>query len=69
MSGVSSPTNAEIMRTFHLFSDRWPMLCTEHGVFSVRRVDMATQKCPVCLKGLVLFPEGTIPVWDEKEVR
>ena len=65
MNRVSTPTNEEIIRTFHLFSDRQSMLCSKHGVFLDLVMDL-TPKCPICMKGLERVPSGTIPVYDEK---
>lgn len=70
MIAVSSPTNAEILRTFHLFADRWSMLCTKHGVFLASRVDMEYgfryYKCPVCRSLMSFVPDGKMPVYDER---
>lgn len=63
----STPSNAEIMEVIKDYAWTYDFGCPSCGVFRVQKKDLDKRIiCPFCRRQIVMIPDGTVMVYDEK---
>ncbi len=65
---MSTPTNAEVMETFRLWSEKVYLGCSRHGGGRYLLAFSVGVRCKTCRREMGIVPDGTVMVWGHKEI-